>query len=123
MRAAQMKQQLIPKAGESVWMGQHDACHFPRQDRIHQSQKQLPLEVKTAANLGDPFIHLDGLLFTKRSQDCLLVRQLWLLRLTGHSAIGDRTPILLHAGEPKREPQILIGVVASVGNTPMRSHF
>src|ERR1700674_466740 len=102
MSLAQMSYQLVAKSHQSILMSEHHPFHFSRDDAIHQPEKLFALKIESSSNFEHPLIHLDGLLLAKLLQRCLLVLQVWFLRLTGHPAVGDSGPGLMLAWKPER---------------------
>ncbi len=86
---AQMHEQMISEACQSILVSKKQHGHFSRNDGIYQSQKLFPFEIESPANFTDPFIDSITVRFTKRGQYPSLVFQVRLLRHTRYAARGN----------------------------------
>src|SRR5260221_11533902 len=104
-------------------MGQHYSLNLPVNDDVHQAQKLRALKVQSTTNFHDPLIDVDLLLVAPLCKHCSLMEQIWLLCLTGNTAVGHCLALFLHTRQPKRSSEILIRVVASIGDGSFRGQY
>src|SRR5712691_7270150 len=123
MGATQVNQQCVTKAGQSVLMGQNYSLNLPVNDGVYHAQKLLALKVQSTTDFHDPLIDADMLLLAPLFKHCTLMEQSWLLSLTGNTTVSHCLAFFLPTRQPKRSSEILIRVVASIGDCPFRRQY